>query len=235
MSWCPTEAKTPTTSRKLSCWNMLQRKRSQPNIRLECSGTICRALKHWLFSNLQKSRKLKSTEIPGDFEKQDKSFSQILLERRWQCWFPEQIKWVSHWTGSQLDHYGMLQAPGVGAAGTGGQNSGGGGGGRCPAPVLASNNQGAPLGAGTAPQPLHFISLRQLPLLSFFHFHFSLLSMNNLLRQDACAASLCLARGSHFSSCTTIYLGGRNQFQHLSFWASNLWFSPGLCVCCELN
>lgn len=96
-----------------------------------------------------------------------------------------------------------------------GQNSGGGG--RCPAPVLASNNQGAPLGAGTAPQPLHFIPLSKLPSLSFFHFHFSLLSMNNLLRQDACAASLCLARGSHFSSCSTIYIGGRNQFQHLSF------------------
>lgn len=55
------------------------------------------------------------------------------------------------------------------------------------------------------------------PSLSFFHFHFSLLSTKNLLRQDACAASLCLTRGSNCSSCTTIYLGGRNQFQHLSF------------------
>lgn len=88
-----------------------------------------------------------------------------------------------------------------------------GGGERCLIPVLAFNNQ--PLCAGTAPQPLHFDWLRKLPPLSYFHF--PLLSISNLLRQDACVASLCLARGSNCSSCTIIYLGGRNLFQHSSF------------------
>lgn len=143
-----------------------------------------------------------------------------LFERRWQWWFKRQIKWVYclNWVppGSPINTPGSC-CPGrrVGAAGTWGH---GGGGGRCPIPVLPSNNQKAPLGAGTAPQPLHFIWLRKLPPPFLSSISISL-SWAWTIFWDKMHVLLpsALPEAQIAPAAQPSNLGGRNQFQHLSF------------------
>lgn len=223
MSWCPTEAKTQPLAWKLNCWNMLQGKRGQPNIRLEYSGTICRALRSRLPLRLTEAKKTESHwDFRGLLLMQDKSLSRFCLKECGSAGLESILNEYIAWTGSQLDHQEILCWEG-GCCSDRRQNRGGW---RCPVPVLASNNQGAPLAAGIA--PLHFIWLRKLPLLSFFHFHFSLPSMKNLLRQDACAVSLCLHHRLKLLQLHNHLFRKEESVSALEFWAPNLWFSPEL-------
>lgn len=89
---------------------------------------------------------------------------------------------------------------------------------KVPNSCVPSNNQGAPLGAGTAPQPLHFIWLRKLPPPFLSSISISL-SWAWTIFWDKMHVLLpsALPEAQIAPAAQPSNLGGRNQFQHLSF------------------